>query len=223
MPSTKARYWLLTIPVDHLPNQPNVKNDLIYLKGQQETGANSGLLHWQLLAVFKKQVTLNQCKGYFCPQAHCEASRSAAANDYVWKEETAVAGTRFEAGSLPINRGKSTDWNAVYDAAKRGDLDGIPKDIVIRNYSSIKRIRVDNMVNIPRPAITVNVFYGGSGLGKSRRAWLKLALMHISRILIRNGGMVIVARQMLLLMSLLESLILLICFVGWIVILAKWK
>jgi len=31
----QARYWLLTIPVEHLPNEPELSGDIVYLKGQQ--------------------------------------------------------------------------------------------------------------------------------------------------------------------------------------------
>jgi len=51
----QARYWLLTIPVEHLPNEPELSGDIVYLKGQQERGEETGLLHWQLLVVFLKE------------------------------------------------------------------------------------------------------------------------------------------------------------------------
>lgn len=171
MPVAQARYWLLTIPVVHHPDQPQLKDDLVYLKGQKERGGETGLLHWQVLAVFGKTVRLATVKRHFCPQAHCEPSRSEAANDYVWKDDTSVPGTRFEQGALPISRARKADWNRVYDDAIAGNFDNIPKDILIRHYSSLKRIRVDNSNPPIRPNITVECFWGESGIGKTRRAW----------------------------------------------------
>jgi len=167
----QARYWLLTIPVEHLPNEPELSGDIVYLKGQQERGEETGLLHWQLLVVFSKKLRLRGVKSHFCPQAHCEPSRSVAANDYVWKEDTRVPDTQFEHGALPISRARSTDWDRVYDDAIIGNIENIPKDILIRNYSAIKRIGVDNAKPPFRPDITVNIYWGNSGVGKSRRAW----------------------------------------------------
>lgn len=165
----QARYWLLTIPVAHSP-EPSLSGDLVYLKGQQEIG-EGGLHHWQVLAVFSKKLRLAAVKRHFVTQAHCEPSRSDAANAYVWKEETRVPGTQFEHGSLPISRARSTDWEKVYSDAVAGNTDNIPKDILIRHYSSIKRIRVDNMQPPRRDNIQVFVFWGESGIGKTRRAW----------------------------------------------------
>lgn len=170
MTISQARYWLLTIPVIHYPNEPSISGDLVYLKGQQEIG-EGGLHHWQLLAVFSKKLRLASVKRHFCQQAHCEASRSEAANEYVWKEDTRVSGTQFEHGALPISRARKADWDRVYTDAVSGDFNNIPKDILIRNYSSIKRIRVDNSNPPFRPDIRVIVYWGESGIGKTRRAW----------------------------------------------------
>lgn len=170
MPAQKARYWLATLSVSHHPDQPSLSRDCVYLKGQKEIGAN-GFEHWQFIAVFNKQVTLNQAKSHFHQSIHLEVSRSSAANEYVWKEDTRVDGSQFELGELPKSKARKADWDKVFDAAKSGEFDSIPKDILIRNYSAIKRIRVDNMQPPERPDITVHVYWGKSGVGKTRRAW----------------------------------------------------
>lgn len=170
MPAIKGRYWLCTLSVQQHSDQPTLSNDCCYLKGQKEIG-DGGFEHWQFLAVFSKQVTLQQAKQHFHNTCHLELSRSAAANDYVWKEDTRVEGSQFELGQLPKSRARKADWDQVWNDAISGDFNNIPKDILIRNYSSIKRIRVDN-VNPPfRDNIIVNVFWGESGTGKTRRAW----------------------------------------------------
>lgn len=170
MPAIKGRYWIATLSVAHCPTQPTLTRDCVYLKGQKEIGAN-GFEHWQFLAVFSKQVTLNQAKGHFHNSIHLELSRSDAANEYVWKEDTRVAGSQFELGELPKSRARKADWDAVFEQAKSGEFDRIPKDILIRNYSAIKRIRVDHMQPPGRSDIVVHVYWGKSGIGKTRRAW----------------------------------------------------
>lgn len=171
MPALKGRYWLLTIPhADFKPSESLIRNDLVYIKGQHERGTSSGYEHWQILVAFSKQITLNQCKGYFTNTAHCELSRSSAANDYVWKEESRI-GEQFVYGKLPISRARKPDWDAIFESAKEGDMDAIPSDIKIRHYSALKRIRVDNSTPPTRDSIEINVYWGDSGTGKTRRAW----------------------------------------------------
>lgn len=165
----QGRYWMITIPKVHL-NEPIFSGEMAYMKGQEEIG-EGGLNHWQILVIFKKALRLTPVKAHFVPQAHCELSRSAAANDYVWKDETSVPGTRFEHGRLPIQRGSVADWDAVRRSAESGDFKEIPSDILIRNYGNLKRLRVDAIVPQFRTGITVNVYWGLSGTGKTRRAW----------------------------------------------------
>lgn len=175
----QARYWILTIPVIHL-STPTLSGDLVYIRGQQEISA-SGLHHWQLLAVFNKKLRLRSVKEHFCNEAHCEPTRSEAANDYVWKEDTRVAGTQFELGRLPFSRARKTDWDSALACAKAGDLDNIPADVLLRYYGNIKRIHVDNLQPERRDNIHVRVYWGLSGTGKTRRATLEAGDGHFPK------------------------------------------
>lgn len=123
MPAPQFRYWMLTIPHQHFT--PWLPPNVAYIRGQLESGAREGYLHWQLLAIFSRKITLTGAKEAFHPEAHLEPSRSEAADAYVWKEETRVAGTQFELGTRPFRRNNQTDWQAVKVSAKRGALDGI--------------------------------------------------------------------------------------------------
>lgn len=95
----QGRYWILTIPIEHWDVPEVLPAELKYLKGQQEIG-ESGFVHWQLLAACQTKMRLNAFKRLFCDKAHCELTRSKAADDYVWKDDTAIPGTRFELGKL---------------------------------------------------------------------------------------------------------------------------
>lgn len=188
MPATypKAKYWLLTIRhQDFLPYLPPGLN---YIKGQLERGEGSrseehgsmvestvsdqGYLHWQVLAVFAKQVRLQSVRAVF-GDAHAEPTKSEAANDYVWKEETSVPGTRFELGKLPFKRNSEVDWDTVYQLAKEGDIENsaIPSDVRIRNYHSLRAIAKDYCRPGAREVQEVNVYWGVTGSGKSYRAF----------------------------------------------------
>lgn len=163
----QARYWLLTIPHAHFtPFKPDA---VAYIKGQLELG-ELGFLHWQVLVHFPRKLRLRGVKSIFGEQCHAEPTRSEAADDYVWKEDTRVDGTQFELGTRAVRRGNSHDWEQVRDSAKRGALDDIPGDIYVRMYGNLKRIATDHMRPAPIER-TIKVFWGRTGSGKSRRAW----------------------------------------------------
>lgn len=73
-------------------------------------------------------------------------------------------------GTKPIDRSQAKDWDSIREKAKAGDFDSIPSDIYIRNYNQLKRIHQDHLtpVGIERQ---VQVYWGPTGVGKSRRAW----------------------------------------------------
>lgn len=162
----QGRWWMLTIPQqDFVPYLPP---GFAYIKGQLEIGAG-GFAHWQICGCADRSRRRAWIRRTFGP-FHCELTRSEAAIDYVWKEDTRVNGTQFELGRKPIQRNESRDWDAVWEAAIAGDITSIPADIRIRCYSTLKRIRQDYLVPIAVER-TCTVFWGPTGTGKSRRAW----------------------------------------------------
>lgn len=169
-PTPQCRYWLLTIPANSWNPPTELPSTLAYVKGQQEVGA-SGYQHWQVLAVFKKKVRRSAVKSAFTNETHCEPSRSEAANDYVWKEETRVPETQFVLGELPFKRNCKTDWELVKRKAKDGLIDEVPADVFINHYRTLKQIAMDYMV---KPADLLSVcgiwIHGPPGVGKSHYA-----------------------------------------------------
>lgn len=141
---------------------------VLYIRGQQEIGAG-GFEHWQIYLVLRRKQRLSYLSKLY-PGIHWEATRSAAAREYVWKEETKVEGTEFELGDLPMRRNEKTDWALVKRKACSGNLDEIPDDVFVRHYLTLRRISQDYL----RPVAlerTCSVFWGKTGVGKSRRAW----------------------------------------------------
>jgi len=157
-----GRFWILTIPgTDFVPPE-SLTPPTNWLRGQKEIGA-SGYEHWQIVVGYSRAVRITHLKKQFGPTGHYELTRSAAADDYVFKEETRVQGTQFELGSKAIRRNSSTDWDKVLADAKAGEFDSIPSDVLIRCYSNLRRLHTDSLTPsaIER---SVRVFWGHTGI-----------------------------------------------------------
>lgn len=116
---TRASWWIITVNNPDESDWTALKalpSFVRYCKGQQEVGSN-GTPHIQAVAN-TSQVRMSQMKGWL-PRAHFETLKSkqhiANAIEYVWKDDTAVAGTRFESGAV-VERSKTFD-DILYDIA----------------------------------------------------------------------------------------------------------
>lgn len=167
--ASQARYWLLTIP--HHEFLPYLPDGVVYLRCQLERGSQTEYLHWQVLAVYSRAVRLSCVKKCFGRSVHAEPSRSEAAREYVWKEDSRVSDSfMFEFGRYPFRRNDQTDWSLVRSQARSGRLDEIPPDIYVRCYNQLRRIWQDHLQPVAVERV-VTCFWGKTGTGKSRRAW----------------------------------------------------
>lgn len=140
-----------------------------------ERGSNTNYLHWQVIVGFKKKVTRTRVKEVFGSSCHSELSRSTAADDYVWKDDTRIENTQFLLGSKPLKRNSPKDWDVIKQNAKQGKFDDLPPDVFIRYYASLKKIYVDHLEPLAQEK-EVYVYWGRTGAGKSRRAWEEATL-----------------------------------------------
>lgn len=120
MPAPQGRYWMLTIKETDFDSFSPMHSIFQYIKGQLEIGAG-GFRHWQIFAITKR-TTMSGIKAYY-PSGHIELTRSAAAEDYVFKDDTAVENTRFEKGLKPLNRNSAKDWALIKKNAVEGKFD----------------------------------------------------------------------------------------------------
>jgi len=127
--NTQFKYWILTIPEDSWSPPEEWGEDYQYVCGQLETAPTTGYKHWQILCCLRKKCTVSRVRDMFGGRAHCEPAKSQKARDYCLKEESSVAGTRFEFGEFPMRRNSKTDWDKVLLEAKGGRLDNIPSSI----------------------------------------------------------------------------------------------
>jgi len=170
-----ARHWIGTISKASgwLVPTGALEAPCVWIKGQEEIG-ESGFHHYQLVASFSRQVRLSQVKR-IVGDGHWEPTRSDAAEAYVWKEDSRVPESQFELGIKPMRRNNSKDWDGILNAAKSGQFELIPSDVMLRCFANINRISAHfaEPVAIER---SVHVFWGATATGKSRRAWEEAGL-----------------------------------------------
>jgi len=169
-------YWMLTIPERIYPDgfTDIPFPEIVYFKGQLEEGDTTGYRHYQVLAVFRRKQSLRSVSGMF-PETNCELTRSDAADEYVWKEDTRVPGSQFEFGIKPTRRNNQRDWDDIWEKAKTGRFLEIEASVRVQHYRTLRAIASDfsQPIGIER---VVHVFCGRTGTGKSRRAWTEAGL-----------------------------------------------
>lgn len=169
---SQYKYWIGTLSAEISPNFDYWdESTMTYLIGQKERG-ESGYLHWQFCVGLKNKTTRVGLTNLnlFPTETHWEPTRSQAAHDYVRKIDTAVEGSQFSFGQLPLRRNNKRDWDKIKQDAIDGNFDNIPPQVLISHFSSIQRIHVAYMRPVPRPNVECYVYWGLTGLGKTRRA-----------------------------------------------------
>lgn len=128
-PRRQGVIWIATIPEDDWT--PALSDGIAYCRGQLELG-EGGFRHWQVVFYFSQKQSVSSIKEILPRSAHLELTRSKAAEDYVWKETTAIEGTRFELGEKPFRRNSKTDWDLVWQSARDGDFMAIPSSVRVQ-------------------------------------------------------------------------------------------
>lgn len=140
----------------------------VYVCGQLEVNT-SGVNHIQAFANYSNTKKLGGITVYD-KFMHCDIVRvNNGAHDYCMKDDTRVEGP-WEFGVKPIQRNNKKDWESIWEKAKIGDIESIPKDILVKHYLSIKHIGKDNLKIKEATGLRGMWIWGPSGIGKSRHA-----------------------------------------------------
>ena len=148
------------------PANPTFTFDYRYITYGREVGA-SGTEHLQGYVYFAQPVSLRRVirdlRG-----CHVERARGTPAQAIAYCHKD---GDFVEIGDKPVCPGtrEKIKWEDIWNSAKIGDIDSIPADIRIRNYSTIRRIERDYMPAVERLSGPCGVWiWGASGSGKTR-------------------------------------------------------
>jgi len=234
MSRRQGRYWICTIPAQDADRETLVfpyalDGSCAYVCGQLEEGQETGYLHWQVMAIFKRKVSIRSLQQSFCEGGHYELSRSEAARSYVGKEETRVGESFFELGTVPFKSNSGEDWDRVWECARNGRFMDIPSNIrVIKTlirFVIILPLERSALILRDQLQIFVECWFTGDQqvLVKLEELGMREGWMLTLRCPVPNFGMVIRVKKLLSSMSLEEILESPIYSDGLIGILALWK
>lgn len=162
------RYFSITIKYEAWAPWGCLPEGIVWLCGQEEVSHGTGYRHWQIACHSLKRIGINKLKSYFPKCAHIEPSRSAAADEYVVKLETST-GNKFVLGERPMKRNCAHDWELIWEASKRGQLELIPADIRFKFIRNIEHI--NGQYSDPKEReLTVDLYVGPPGTGKTHKA-----------------------------------------------------
>lgn len=169
----RAKHWAITINnyVGEIVNLWCAQKMEYLIIGEE--GSSTPTPHLQIYCCFKIKKRFSQVKKSF-PRAHLEICFGTPEEniEYCSKEGKF---TSFGTVPLTAKQALKRKWTEIYTLAKSGKYEDMPKDVLIRHYGNIKKIRADHKDKIEDLLVLNNVWiYGTSGVGKStyaRQTW----------------------------------------------------
>ncbi len=168
----KYKHWIVVINNPTDDDRQTIDdnlNKIAYLIVALEEGEKEKTPHIQAYVCFKNRVRKTAVAKVF-PRAWLEVKSTESTIleciDYVKKD-----GVFEEYGVVPLTKGEATKekWDEWYELAKLGDMDAIPKKMLIRYYPAFKRIAQDNPEK-PEDLLELGNLWilAPTGYGKSR-------------------------------------------------------
>lgn len=143
-----------------------------YVVAGRELAPSTGTPHLQGTILWKSQKTLRAtCK--LLPGCHVEPCIDVHASiAYCKKDEDFVEMGEPPMTSAEKGAGEKRRWDEILLAAREGRENEIPADIRFNSIATIKRHRMDYLMEQPLEDTEVRMlwYYGASGTGKSRKA-----------------------------------------------------
>lgn len=184
MPSTNSRtglskYWLFTI--NNPQYEPEsfkeklAKDDGIKAVIFQKEKGEQGTEHYQGYVELAKRNRLSFLRSRLSDVAHYERRRGTAqqAIDYCSKEDTRVSGP-YDFGEFTLDEpGQRNDLIATRATLEKGGLTAVAQE----HYAEFVRYHrgleaaFNRLTSRDREPVTVDLFIGNPGVGKSRLAW----------------------------------------------------
>lgn len=146
--------------------------DCKYLIVGREIAPTTGTPHLQGYVHFSNPRSFNAVRGLLPAGTHVEVARGSPQDNIVYCSKS---GDFVEHGERPTDGGdkgaiaEKRRWQTAFESAKKGDLDAIPGDIMLRCYNTIKKIHED-FFECPKSLdkLENEWRYGNTGTGKSR-------------------------------------------------------
>jgi len=154
----------------------NESDKIRYICGQLEVAPDTGRLHFQGYLQLKTSQRLSWVKAHVHATAHFEvqkASNNDDARNYCNKEDTRMEGAEFvEFGSYVKGAGARTDLTTIRDAIKEGATHRQLMEDYCNTYARHIRFcdRATAYYQPTRPEVTVKLYIGEPGTGKTRLA-----------------------------------------------------
>lgn len=177
MTSDRARNWIITyqIPENDVSFSGEdwlrgiyEKTKANYVVGQMEHATTTFRRHMQVF------INTKTCRFSFMKKhldnAHIEICKDRdASEEYCKKEKTRLEGP-WTFGVYPFRKNNKKDWDQIFLHAKRGEIDKIPSQVVVQNYSNLTKIARDHLPKYECSHLRGIFIFGQSGIGKSTLA-----------------------------------------------------
>lgn len=178
MSPPKSRSWCFTLnnPTAADIGELVLKPSMRYLCYGKEVG-ESGTPHLQGFVVFDNAVRLTSVKAKVNNRAHVEIAKGSVSQNVAYCSKD---GLFTEFGDRPMSQQEKGEceklrYKRAWDLAIAGDLEQLAEespDIMIRHYSTVKRICHDKLTErkLVDTEERMQWYYGPAGTGKSRKA-----------------------------------------------------
>ncbi|KII62392.1 Replication-associated protein [Thelohanellus kitauei] len=168
MANSCSQVFFITIDAEEWESPSNMHPMISYIKGQKELCRETGYVYWKIICYFQRSQTIDHVKLFLnCPSAQITTSSYECADSYMWNDEIAVEGSKFEHGSKSPKRDSKRNWDAILTLAKENKISDCPAYVQIKYGKELHRIAEMNMKPVRRSGLNVFFIFGETGSDKT--------------------------------------------------------